>query len=1009
MNRFRFVVIGIFVALCLLLGSNASAVANADFSGEEQWVARPLHFVEPAADASSGYAPEEVRAAYHLPSDGGEGTTIAIIVAYDAPTIQSDLTVFCQRYNLPQPTSENFEIHKMSAHTGTDSGWASETALDVEWARAIAPQAKILLVEAPSPKLSDMLEAIDYARNRPDVVSISMSWGDEEFSRQALFNEHLTSTYGAVFFAASGDDGAGVLWPSSSSNVVAVGGTTLNLNAEGLFVSETAWSKSGGGLSAYEAIPGYQATFGLGGFKRQVPDVAYHADPTTGYSVYNGGNWYRIGGTSAGAPQWAAIYALNQSASNTNLYQQAKSVDNATYFRDVTSGSNGAYTASAGYDLVTGLGTPLTTNFAASHATLTTNTVTLVNADQSTPLEEQNRFEVSYLQNGMQKVAYASNGSLTVMADPETNLTVNGLSTGSSTQEKWVLNADASEITGFNLTLYYYNVVAQTVNYAVEGGGSSPNPTLNYETAPLTASEQQATQFKTLSLSVNPQTVWVLKDSEISVSNLLYAGSSERWLTQQNTSRVLTAGTQSFVYRHQYALLTSGVTQTDTQWYDSGETAHVKASGVFGRTAGTGYRVTSYSLDNDVSVAVEPTLQTATIPILMNTAHQLELHSVKQYQISIDDAIAAALVSLTPPTISGDNYWYDEATLIELTIHGVSNRSEGIGQRVSAYSVNGLSTVVSSAGPVTVIDMPLFSAQTLSATIVSQYQLLTSSGSVNSVSSPPINGDAGWYDAQTTVTLTFDYLWNEKLTSRLNAVGYTIGQETPITIQSAQSGTFTVQVTLSKPETITILSVIQYPVSFQFTDQNKDAITPLKFEVETDTTVIESPRNGLWLNEGTQFQINSVIWQNVEVKPAQQLSYVANAAISEVVQCQVYDATLTVEDSFGFPVSGAEVSMTLANQTVIKAVTSNEGVVTVLRIPVGTFNAKATYLGASTTVSGDASKQPVTMMQVLLSFPTILVLLAVAFSVVAVGFITVKLLKAAGKEKSTETGVPFGH
>ncbi len=102
MNRFRFVAIGIFVALCLLLGSDASAVANADFSGKEQWVARPLHFVEPAADyASSGYAPEEVRAAYHLPSDGGEGTTIAIIVAYDAPTIQSDLTVFCQDTTCP--------------------------------------------------------------------------------------------------------------------------------------------------------------------------------------------------------------------------------------------------------------------------------------------------------------------------------------------------------------------------------------------------------------------------------------------------------------------------------------------------------------------------------------------------------------------------------------------------------------------------------------------------------------------------------------------------------------------------------------------------------------------------------------------------------------------------------------------------------------------------------------------------------------------------------------------
>ncbi len=129
--------------------------------------------------------------------------------------------------------------------------------------------------------------------------------------------------------------------------------------------------------------------------------------------------------------------------------------------------------------------------------------------------------------------------------------------------------------------------------------------------------------------------------------------------------------------------------------------------------------------------------------------------------------------------------------------------------------------MVSSKDQITVMDMPLFSAQTVSASIVSQYQLLTSSGSVNSVSSPPINGDAGWYDVQTTVTLTFDYLWNEKTTSRLNAVGYTIEQDTPTTVQPAQSGTFTVQVTLSKPETITILSVTQYPVSFQFLDQQK--------------------------------------------------------------------------------------------------------------------------------------------------------------------------------------------
>ena len=173
-----------------------------------------------------------------------------------------------------------------------------------------------------------MLNAVNYAKNRQDVVAVSMSWGGDEFFGQQAYNSVFTSNHGVVFFAASGDNGAGVIWPSASSNVVAVGGTTLNLNINGSVASETAWSGSGGGISAYESMPSYQISYGINGTsgKRAVPDISYNADPNTGFSVYDSTpylgstGWFQVGGTSAGAPQWAAIHAIGMSALNSNLY-----------------------------------------------------------------------------------------------------------------------------------------------------------------------------------------------------------------------------------------------------------------------------------------------------------------------------------------------------------------------------------------------------------------------------------------------------------------------------------------------------------------------------------------------------------------------------------------------------------------------------------------------------------------------------------------------------------------
>jgi len=368
----RLLAFAIFVAAFLLIVGDAQADKPLDnFQGKP-----PFHVKKNVTNSPTGLSPAQIKTIYHLPSSGGS-KTIAIIDAYDYPTAGNDLNVFSGQFSLPSCTTTNgcFEKHKMSSRLRSDSGWALEEALDTQWAHAIAPSAKILLVEARSASGTDLLNAVNYARLRSDVIAISMSWGGSEFSSESLYDNYFTSPFGATFFASSGDSGTGVQWPAVSQNVIGVGGTTLNLDSNGNFLSETGWSGSGGGLSSFETEPGYQTTYGVpnANGRRAVPDISYEADPNSGVSVYDTTSyqgqtgWFQIGGTSVGAPQWAAIKSVGNSVTNNKLYHDAASPNNANYLRDITSGTNGACgfycTAITGYDYVTGLGSPLTTTF----------------------------------------------------------------------------------------------------------------------------------------------------------------------------------------------------------------------------------------------------------------------------------------------------------------------------------------------------------------------------------------------------------------------------------------------------------------------------------------------------------------------------------------------------------------------------------------------------------------------------------------------------------------------
>lgn len=366
-------------------------------------IAPNIKLTAAASNSSSilGYTPAQIRTAYGFTavSGTGAGQTIAIVDAYNDPNIAADLKVFDAQFGLADPSLTVVSQTGGSVKSiATDAGWAGEISLDVEWAHAIAPGAKILLVEANSASLSDLLTAVNFARNAAGVSVVSMSWGGSEFTGEAKYDNYFTTPaghQGVTFVASAGDSGAAAAeWPAASPNVLSVGGTTLNLTSSGAYGSESAWSSSGGGFSQVEAEPSYQTSVQSTGV-RTAPDVAYNANPNTGFAVYDsiddGGyvGWQEVGGTSAGAPQWAALIAIaNQGrvAAGTGtldgptgtlptLYKLYSSPNSSTYsaytsvFNDVSTGISGGFgggrfgqgfgtPATVGYDAVTGLGTP---------------------------------------------------------------------------------------------------------------------------------------------------------------------------------------------------------------------------------------------------------------------------------------------------------------------------------------------------------------------------------------------------------------------------------------------------------------------------------------------------------------------------------------------------------------------------------------------------------------------------------------------------------------------------
>jgi subtilase family serine protease len=295
---------------------------------------------------------------------------IVIVDAFHYPNAAADLNVFASTFGLPAPKFK--QMHAGNGVPPPDCGWEVEESLDVQWSFAMAPHAKIVLMEAQSNSDVDLMAAVDkanvYIRNHGGRGEVSMSWQGGEFGGQIDLDTHFTEP-GVVYFASSGDTGGRVGWPSTSPNVVSAGGTRVNRSG-GNFTNETGWSGSGGGPSTIESRPSYQDVIqDIVGNHRGTPDFSYDADPASGVSVYNTSTqscgafqWFVVGGTSVSSPALAGIvnrankFKHSTKAENTLIYNN---LGNAIAFTDITSGHAGSYNAGPGWDFVTGVGTNL--------------------------------------------------------------------------------------------------------------------------------------------------------------------------------------------------------------------------------------------------------------------------------------------------------------------------------------------------------------------------------------------------------------------------------------------------------------------------------------------------------------------------------------------------------------------------------------------------------------------------------------------------------------------------
>jgi subtilase family serine protease len=432
----------------------------------------PRSAISPQA-APSGYGPSSLQSAYKLPATGS-GRRVYIVDAYDDPNAASDLSTYRSQFGLPACTTANGCFQKLNQNGATsplpagNTGWAGEISLDLDMVSAACPSCSITLIEANDPS-DNLFAAVKEATNL-GAKYVSMSWGGPEAGSESTYDATYFKSTGVVYTASTGDDGfsAGVIYPATSVDVVATGGTSLNTSTNSRGFTETAWSGAGSGCSSDEAKPSWQS--GISACtRRATADVSSVSDPNTGvavYQTYGGSGWAVYGGTSAAAPFIASVYALAGTPGASDKPASDPYAHTGNLF-DVTSGSNGSCSPSvlckgtAGWDGPTGLGTPNGTAAFTAGGGGGGNTVTVTNPGNKTgTVGTATSLQISASDSGGAALTYSATGLPTGLSINATSGLISGTPSAAGT---FTVTVSASDSTGASGNT--------TFTWTISGGG----------------------------------------------------------------------------------------------------------------------------------------------------------------------------------------------------------------------------------------------------------------------------------------------------------------------------------------------------------------------------------------------------------------------------------------------------------------------------------------------------------------------------------------------------------
>jgi hypothetical protein len=561
-----------------------------------------------AIPSGVGYGPSQLQAAYNLTAASaadGAGRTVALVDAYDDPTAAADLAAYRSAAGLPvvpsfEKVNQTGATSPLPSEAPSDDDWTLEESLDLDMVSSACPLCNIVLVEATNDSGTGLYVAENTAAGLAGYVS--NSWGGTEASSDTSLDSEYFSHSGDVITASAGDSDYGVIYPATSPNVVAVGGTSLSTSSNSRGWTESVWNTTtgsegtGSGCSAYEPQPAWQTSLDLSGCSKRIDnDVSADADPNTGVAVYDtsndNGGWNEVGGTSASSPFIAATYALGGNAGTTpadDIYTHTSD------FYDVTSGNNGSCspaflcTAETGYDGPTGIGTPDGIAGLESGST-TTNTVTVTNpGSQTGTVGTAASLQISASDSASgQTLAYTASGLPTGLSISSSTGLISGTPSASGSYSAKVTATDTTGAAGSASFTWTISAASSGNTVTVTNPGSQTGTVGTAVSLQVSATDSASGQTLTYSASGLPAGLSISSSGLISGTPTTAATSS---VTVTATDTTGAAGSASFSWTVSAASGSCSSTGdvVENPSFASGSKDWTATSGVIGEYASDG-------------------------------------------------------------------------------------------------------------------------------------------------------------------------------------------------------------------------------------------------------------------------------------------------------------------------------------------------------------------------------------------------------------------------------------